>query len=164
MVIDSDRERELNLGREWKLPSLKKGEIYLKNSLAKLLGAKVGDIVYVDIDATKLGSFWENILNKEGIGPQLLDQTKSVIIPFKVANLYDDPAGTQTLFDYKNTKGKYGIDKSAAIVELEFFYAELLANINPQLDPFSPQLGYPYPTFHKPNTGQSNTPISHNKL
>ncbi len=152
-MINSDRERELNLGRDWKLPPLKKNQVYLKSSLANLLDVGVGDIVYFDIDASKLGSFWKSTLENSVVDGNLISRTLHVILPLTVAQVYFDPAGTSLHFQL-NSLGKYGIDKSAAIVELSSFYSNILENMSPELDPFTtlrypPTPLTPPPQFHQ---------------
>lgn len=46
-LINSDREKEMNLGREWKLGPLNEGEVYIHENMARLVGANKGDIMYL---------------------------------------------------------------------------------------------------------------------
>lgn len=59
-LINSDREREMNLGREWKLGPLNEGEVYIHENMARLVGANKGDIMYLQFQIGEgfLGRNW----------------------------------------------------------------------------------------------------------
>ncbi|KAH3743486.1 DUF214 family protein [Pelomyxa schiedti] len=123
LVIDSDREHEILLGRAWDLPKLERGNCYLKSTLARSLHAQVGDVMLVGVTVTQTGLI--SLMNAVMHGSYTTLNSTVAWMPFTVAAIYDKP------------KGKHAAQSDIAlIVEYEYF----ISYLGQQMDPWDEEL------------------------
>jgi len=117
--LDIDREREILLGRDWTLPAIKKGEVYISDLLAKSAGVSKGQYVYVPVDLVHF--FGEDILNVSKYA------YLEAYVPFKIAEIYSDAHGKYS--------SEYG---SVIMIDYDSFVPHLVDNMDPET--WSPEL------------------------
>ncbi|KAL6076916.1 FtsX domain-containing protein [Balamuthia mandrillaris] len=93
LLLDSEREKHISLGREWSYPSIKPGHVLLHKNLAKQLKVKNGDIIYMVME---LWDFFPGLYEKLMEG---LYETDDIYVfsecyfALTVQGIYDDPMG-----------------------------------------------------------------------
>eukprot|EP01116_Phalansterium_solitarium_P010119 TRINITY_DN2458_c0_g2_i3.p1 TRINITY_DN2458_c0_g2~~TRINITY_DN2458_c0_g2_i3.p1 ORF type:complete len:1000 (-),score=386.52 TRINITY_DN2458_c0_g2_i3:162-3161(-) len=136
-LIDSAREKRIELGREWPLgPVPAAGSVYVQRSLARSLGVAAGSVLHVVVDARQLlGRPWHDaieLLDAQQQPPDApADNSSStlgtdvdlVYVPLLVAAVFSDAGG------------KFGSDiNNALVMELSGFMGWLAEQVNPALN------------------------------
>jgi hypothetical protein len=124
-LINSEKEKNINLGREWKLEKLTEpGTAYIRKSLAKALNVVIGDLIYIDLNAFDLvgENIWKSYsTNNSGYERQNVPFNR-VFLPVKISNIFSDVSG----------KFSTSVD-NAIIMEFDYFFSYVLQFSNPYL-------------------------------
>eukprot|EP00005_Dracoamoeba_jomungandri_P012127 CAMPEP_0174265284 /NCGR_PEP_ID=MMETSP0439-20130205/25948_1 /TAXON_ID=0 /ORGANISM="Stereomyxa ramosa, Strain Chinc5" /LENGTH=1033 /DNA_ID=CAMNT_0015351673 /DNA_START=86 /DNA_END=3184 /DNA_ORIENTATION=+ len=131
LLIDSKREKDIELGRSWDKPPLEKGYAYVHKKLLKHLGASVGDTIFLKLSLpSDLPGIYDAVVKPffdKGIRPgsDAFSKVNDTIywqafVPVKVKEKYKKP------------EGKTGEDDdSVLIMEYEHFIDSIVQNLNP---------------------------------
>jgi len=113
-VIDSQKEKRMGLGRDWKLSSPPQGTVYIQSSLAKKENLSKGDMVYIRIGTDDfLSSIWSN----SGVPDHSLP---FIYITAKVSEIFS------------SGEGKFASSEDRAII---IDYSTFIPFISTQIDP-----------------------------
>ncbi|KAI9203452.1 uncharacterized protein BJ171DRAFT_623715 [Polychytrium aggregatum] len=100
-ILDSDREKDLGIGRTWALGALQKNQVYIGARLAQRYGASVGDTLYVALDyrtlfpvlMTRVTSQLQHPLNQTALDQ--LSSRQVLNVPFVISAIYDEDASSK---------------------------------------------------------------------
>uniref|UniRef100_A0A6B2KXH2 ABC3 transporter permease C-terminal domain-containing protein n=1 Tax=Arcella intermedia TaxID=1963864 RepID=A0A6B2KXH2_9EUKA len=114
IMMDSLREKEMLLGRDWMLPPLNRGEVYVSSGVVESAKAQVGDYVYYPFDLRSVDELvWKNLT----LNNIWLDS--NVYVPMKIV-------GT-----YPISLGKYGSSTpNAMLIEYDHFMDYLIEHLD----------------------------------
>jgi len=121
--IDTLREKELTIGRSWKLPPIPKGTIYVNEKFARALALSVGSFVYIGVSFNQFMTSYKNVKNTmypnaSAIPFQDVYMTQ---IPFKVSAIFDETASHK--FPTTTQSQYFGVVEYADIFELTGQYS-----------------------------------------
>jgi hypothetical protein len=99
-LIDSTKERNMGIGRDWPFPPLSAGSVYIQTQLAlDANNLSVGDTAYISIPfKNKFPSHYKEIVKRQ---PNITDYVKTIYMPVKIAGMFDFPLGKYPM-DKKN--------------------------------------------------------------
>lgn len=125
-VIDTERERNMGLGRDWNKDPPADGYIYLQNGIASEAGVGVGDIVYVKFNLyDAFHNLWDRAnkqgpYNYTGGSSYSIYGASTVFLPLKIAATFG------------SGQGKFGTgQKSAIIMEYKYLMGQIVRNLDP---------------------------------
>ncbi|KAJ3012063.1 hypothetical protein HKX48_006512 [Thoreauomyces humboldtii] len=125
-LIDTNLEKEYGIGREWTLPPVPIGSVYLGTASAKNLGLGVGDSVIMSYDTQMFGSVFASIKASSIPDPGSISDVRYVNALMTISAIYQDD-GTNKFPGWART-GFNGV--------LE--YGTILESIAPFLHPIYP--------------------------
>lgn len=128
-IIDSGKEKKMQLGRSWDFPEEKipKGETVASAMLASSMGLKIGDLIFIGIDLQNADDPLISSLLSLGnyIGTNVSESIRNailspiVILPIRIAHVS------------LNSGGKFAGDRKKYIVmESEYFKEAILTNLD----------------------------------
>ncbi|KAJ3169466.1 hypothetical protein HDU88_000655 [Geranomyces variabilis] len=88
-LIDTERERDFQIGRAWSLPPVPKDGIYIGSRTARALKLSVGDYVILSDDAFMFGTLYSQVKASTITTPGFQD-IKNVNIPLVVKAIYQE--------------------------------------------------------------------------
>jgi len=135
-IIDSEREKEIGVGRLWEYPALGEGETYISEALAKGVGGQVGDTVWLSITGGDIApGLFRSIFSPKVPAPKIGatgsdTQTDADADPPSLADYahaqYWLPVRVRDIFS--KSQGKYPMDFSRGMFLEMAWFAPLLAN------------------------------------
>ncbi|KAH7828187.1 putative efflux ABC transporter, permease domain containing protein [Monocercomonoides exilis] len=95
LAINTERERSIEIGREWTAKAIPKGETIITASLARLLNLHIGDILTVPFPVTEATPIAASIVLSKlpDALPFMMDLLKEVNISFRINDIVDDALG-----------------------------------------------------------------------
>ncbi|KAL7750743.1 hypothetical protein RI367_003700 [Sorochytrium milnesiophthora] len=132
LIIDSDQERTMGIGRQWTLPPVPVNSIYIQQDIADSLRLSVGDIIFLAMEFTNPFPFQYQAAKTAA------DRANgsSTSIPSYASQNLMLPATVGAIFD--NTLGKSSIyDRSTVVVEYSTFFGWASNHLHPDIrEPF----------------------------
>ena len=120
LVIDSEKERRIGIGRDWKYGEIKSGHAIIKSDLASTMNLTTGDtmLVAITLSPPLLGMFMEVGLGR-GEFPYAVQS--SVVMPVIIQDIFSD------------SKGKIESDDGVVFMEMKHFLKYTAPFMNDEL-------------------------------
>ncbi|KAH7824137.1 putative DUF214 family protein [Monocercomonoides exilis] len=91
-AIDTERERAIEIGRQWTAPPIPKGETIITSSLARQLNISIGDSITFTLPVTEMSPIAADVVLKKSPNalPFLMDLIKEVNVTLRVNDIVDN--------------------------------------------------------------------------